>query len=219
MRTDALVGTPVVEPILDDAAAAHATLVNRARAALVGFGTAVTVAELAEATGRSKPAVRRWVAHKRDDRRLVAATQHDGTLLIPTVQLDEAFTLNEPVADVRLIDLRDPPLDRFGTARDQLIATAAVHYRCTRTFARHVHGRVIGGQQTHGMVWHFRQTELHARALADRPAVADLVDEHPTEVAVVWSPPADRPLPEPTDGGWDYIEGLIALLNIVTPPD
>jgi len=94
-----LAGAPVVAPVLDAAAAAHATLVNRARSALLESGTATTVSQLAAATGRSVPTARRWVARKRDAARLVAVTLHDGTLLVPTVQLDEAFDLDELIAD------------------------------------------------------------------------------------------------------------------------
>lgn len=94
-----LAGAPVVAPVLDTAAAAHATLVNRARSALLESGTAITVSQLADATGRSDDTARRWVARKRDANRLVTVTLHDGTLLIPTVQLDEAFDLHEQLAD------------------------------------------------------------------------------------------------------------------------
>lgn len=99
LLAELLTGTPVVEPVLDTAAAAHATLVNRARAALLRSGTAITVSQLAEATGRNDDTARRWVARKRDANRLVTVTLHDGTLLIPTVQLDEAFDLDEEVVD------------------------------------------------------------------------------------------------------------------------
>jgi hypothetical protein len=91
-------GTPVVAPVLDAAAAARATLVNEARAALLESGTAVTVAQLARATNRSADTARKWATRKRDAGRLVLVQLHDGTLLVPTIQLDEAFDLDEQVA-------------------------------------------------------------------------------------------------------------------------
>lgn len=131
----------------------------------------------------------------------------------------------ELTADVRLIDLRDPELERLGIVRDALVATDAVHYPCTRAWAARVHGRAVGGQPTHGLVWHSRQRELHARALQARPALRDLVAEHPAEVAVLWSPPASRQLLAARDGGLGpldtgdgrrYVADLTAELGIVT---
>ena len=94
-----LAGAPVVAPVLDVAAAARATLVNEARAALLGSATAVSVVQLAEATGRSAEAARKWVSRRGKEGRLAVVQLHDGTLLIPTIQLDEAFALDERVAE------------------------------------------------------------------------------------------------------------------------
>lgn len=94
-----LVGAPVVAPVLDASAAARATLVNETRAALLESGSAVTVAQLAAATSRGVDTARKWATRKRDAGRLVLVQLHDGTLLVPTIQLDEAFDLNEHVAD------------------------------------------------------------------------------------------------------------------------
>lgn len=126
---------------------------------------------------------------------------------------------------VRLIDLRDDELARLELDRDELVSTSAVHYPCTRVWAKALHGRSIGGQQTHGLLWHSRQRELHARALTGRPALADLVDEHPSEVAVIWSPPSPRRLLAPAPRGLGpldegqgrhYLDDLMALLAIVS---
>ena len=84
---------------------------------------------------------------------------------------------------MRLIDLRDPRLDRLGIPRSSLPATSAAHYPCTRRWAQALHDRRVGGQPTHGLTWHSRQAELHARAMADRPALRELLDTHPAEVA------------------------------------
>jgi len=96
---DVLAGAPVVAPVLDLPAAARATLVNEARATLLRSGTAVTIAQLAEATGRSAEAARKWANRKSKEGRLVVVHLHDATMLIPTIQLDEAFALNEQVAE------------------------------------------------------------------------------------------------------------------------
>lgn len=127
--------------------------------------------------------------------------------------------------DVRLIDLRDPELDRLGIDRAELAATSAAHYPCTREWARALHGRRVGGHETHGLLWHSRQTELHARAIDDRPALRELIDTHPAEVAVLWAPPAPNGLLTPTGGGLgrldrgdgeEYVTDLVALLGIVS---
>lgn len=64
--------------------------------------------------------------------------------------------------DVRLIDLRDQALKNLGLDRGPLTATSAAHYPCTRVWAERLHGRQVGGQVTHGLVWNSRQLELHA---------------------------------------------------------
>lgn len=125
--------------------------------------------------------------------------------------------------DVRLIDLRDPELDRHGIAREQLVSTDAIHYRCTRAWAGPLRGRSVGGHQTHGLVWQSRQRELHAAALDDRPALRDLVSLHPADVAVLWSPPAPALLLDRGKGlgalhtgpGLRYLLDLTSELGIV----
>jgi hypothetical protein len=129
--------------------------------------------------------------------------------------------------DVRLIDLRDAELDRLGLGREQLVSTSPAHYACTRAWARALHGRGIGGHVTHGLVWHSRQTELRAGTLASRPALRELVDSHPAEVAVLWQPPAPSRLLRATGDGLGpldrgagdrYVADLVALLGIVSLP-
>jgi hypothetical protein len=89
----------VVEPVLDYAAAERARLVNAARAALLSCGGAVTIEMLAEAARRSPEATRQWLRRHRRAGRLVTVT-HDGTVLVPTFQLTEAFELDETVVEV-----------------------------------------------------------------------------------------------------------------------
>lgn len=128
------------------------------------------------------------------------------------------------VEDVRFIDLGDTELDRLGIARSSLVATDAVHFPCTRVWSHVLHGRVVGGQATHGLVWDSRQTELHAAALADRPALAELVTELAATVAVIWSPPSAAGVLAPAPGGLGplngpaagpYVDDLAATLGIV----
>lgn len=90
---------PVVEPVLDHAAAERARLVNAARAALLGSGRSVTIEMIADATGRSTDAVRQWLRRQRQAGRLVTVT-HDGIVLVPTFQLTDAFDVDDTVATV-----------------------------------------------------------------------------------------------------------------------
>lgn len=126
--------------------------------------------------------------------------------------------------DVRLIDLRDPQLERLGMARSTLINTDAEHYGCTRSWAQLLHGRSVGGRPTHGLIWDSRQRELHAHAISTRPAMSELVGQLPAEVAVLWSPPASSKLLKDTGrglgslasgAGQAYLTDLAAALGIV----
>ena len=96
---------PVVEPVYDHAAVETARLVNQARAQLLRSGGAVTFEMIAEATGRNVGSVRQWVNRRVRASRLVTVT-HDGSTLVPTFQLTDAFDLEEAVAEVvaRLAD-------------------------------------------------------------------------------------------------------------------
>ncbi|MGI8876364.1 MAG: RES domain-containing protein [Egibacteraceae bacterium] len=127
--------------------------------------------------------------------------------------------------EVRLIDLRDDELDCLGIDRSALVATSAAHYPCTRVWARALKGRRVGGRDNHGLVWHSRQAELHARAMQHRPALHELIDAHPAEVAVLWSPPAAARLLRASGEGLGqldcgegerYVTDLVALLGIVS---
>ena len=94
----AVPGTVVV-PVTDVAAARQAELVNRARAELLRSGTAVTLDEMAAATGRTRAAVSKAVERHRRAGRLIAVV-HDRTTLIPTFQLDDALELDPAVSTV-----------------------------------------------------------------------------------------------------------------------
>lgn len=116
------------------------------------------------------------------------------------------------------------PRQRAGVDRSALVATSAAHYPCTRVWARALHERRVG-YDTHGLVWHSRQAELHAPAMEHRPALHELIDSHPAEVAVLWSPPAPARLLGATSEGLGpldrgegerYVTDLIALLGIVS---
>lgn len=163
---------------------------------------------------------------------LLESALHDATPPFPRVQIPTLKAWSASVVelrhDVRLFDLRDPELHRLRIGREQLVSTLPAHYACTRRWASHLVGRSVGGHPTHGLVWHSRQAELHARAMTHRPAFARLLSEHPTEVAVVWSPPAPGRLLTSVPGeglgrlheggGWRFIEDLLGLLGIVSDP-
>lgn len=89
----------VVEPVLDHAAIEQARLVNAARAALLKSGTSVTVEAIATAVDKDPGTVRRWIGRQRDAGRLVTVT-HENQVLVPSVQLDDAFDLDPEVAKV-----------------------------------------------------------------------------------------------------------------------
>lgn len=164
---------------------------------------------------------------------LLESALHDATPPAPRIQVPTLREWAEAVVrvrrDVRLFDLRDDELGRLGIRREQLVSTPPFHYRCTRRWAAQIHGRPVGGHETHGLLWHSRQAELHARALPNRPALAHLINEHPTEVAVIWSPPAPARLLDKVHGqglgplnegpGWEFVEDLMGLLEIVSHPN
>jgi hypothetical protein len=99
MAIPGLLDAPVVQPVLDHAAAERARLVNEARARLLSSGEAVTIDMIAKATGRKPPAVRQWVTRQRAAGRLATVT-HEGVVLVPTFQLDDSFGLDRSAADV-----------------------------------------------------------------------------------------------------------------------
>ncbi|CAN5448542.1 hypothetical protein BH23ACT9_BH23ACT9_20410 [soil metagenome] len=126
--------------------------------------------------------------------------------------------------DIRLIDLRDPELARLGINRDSLVSTTPAHYPCTRRWAAALHGRAVGGQSTCGEVWASRQIEARTAAIAGRPAVRQLMEVAPADVAVIWAPPASTGiLTGGQDGlgrldhgdGLDFVFDLAAALGIV----
>jgi hypothetical protein len=160
---------------------------------------------------------------------LLESALHDAAPPVPRVTRVTLVTWAESrvrlATDVRLNDLRDAELARVGIERHQLVATSAAHYPCTRRWASHLLGQTIDGELAHGLLWHSRPIELHGRALDHRPALRDLVDHHPAEVAVLWSPPSPAPLLAETEGGLGpladgegraYVANLTAELAIVT---
>lgn len=159
---------------------------------------------------------------------LLESAFHDATPPEPRIYQPQLARWIEAVVattvEVRLIDLRDTELVRLGIAREGLVATEPTHYSCTRLWADALHGRVVGGRQTHGLLWQSRQTELHAAALGSRPALSELIAELPAEVAVIWSPPVASDLLTDTSHGLgpldgidaaDFVDDVIALLGII----
>jgi hypothetical protein len=105
----------------------------------------------------------------------------------------------------RLIDLRDVALGALGLDRHQLVATDPGHYPCTRVWGERLHGRHVGGRPTHGLIWHSRQAEIHARQ-GVRPLVADVLVGEQAEVAVLWSSGGRPPL-QHVAGPWELGRG------------
>ena len=158
---------------------------------------------------------------------LLESALHDATVSAPRIRraqlalwAEAEVTLRQ---EVRLIDLRDGELERMGLDRHALVATSPTHYACTRRWAAPLVGHRVGGQAVHGLLWHSRQAELRARAITHRPALQEIIDQHPTEVAVLWSPPAPKLLlrdtgsglgPLPAYEGAAYVADLAAFLEI-----
>lgn len=201
-----------------------------------GHRNAYPAHELVPGTGATRFAPQRGTAHvyvaTTEIGAMLESALHDAAPPHPRIQLPTLTGWSESIVelrhDIRLVDLHDPELDRLGLGRGRLVSSAPAHYACTRRWASNLVGRRVGGQQTHGLLWHSRQAELHAQALAHRPAFARLLSDHPTEVAVIFSPPAPDRLLEAVPGaglgrldegdGWEFVEDLLGLLGIVSDP-
>ncbi len=105
------------------------------------------------------------------------------------------------------------------------MTTSAAHTRALACGPERCTPGRVGGHDTHAVVWHSRQAELHARAVRHRPALKELIDEHPAQVAVLCSPPAPARLlratgkglvPLDRGGGDRYVTDLVAVLGIVS---
>lgn len=92
-----LVASEPMPARLDHAAVEAARLVRASREALLEGAGAVTVALLAEGRGSTVNAARQWLHRQRKARRIVTV-EHEGEVLIPTFQLDDAFDLEPLVA-------------------------------------------------------------------------------------------------------------------------
>jgi len=87
---------------------------------------------------------------------------------------------------LRVVDLRDEALAAISVGRDQLVATSAAHYVCTREWAM----RIREARRTppiSGIVWKSRLTEI---AAARSELFDDLTSISTTEVMVLFG---DRP--------------------------
>jgi hypothetical protein len=159
---------------------------------------------------------------------LLESALHDaGTNVPPRVHRAQLVLWAEAEVElkreVRMVDLRDDALDRAGLDRHALVTTSPMHYACTRRWAAPLLGHHIGGRAVHGLLWHSRQAELRARVITHRPALQEVIDQHPTEVTVLWSPPAPEPVLRDTgDGrgpllsgqGAAYVADMAAVLEI-----
>jgi hypothetical protein len=138
---------------------------------------------------------------------VVAAAVHLEPWLVAEITMPE---------DIRLIDLRDAPLGHLGLDRSQLVATSSAHYPCTREWAVALRRQVIGGQPTHGLMWHSRVAEIGGAASA-------VLDEVGSEVCVLfgdelatnqdgWA--ADVRYDDLTSGpGLTHVEDIVTLLR------
>jgi hypothetical protein len=174
-----------------------------------GHRTGHHPAELVPGVGDSRFAPLPGAAHAYVSRRrapaLLESAFRDATPPEPRIYAHRLaqWSLSEVrlVAGIRVIDLRDAELNRLGIGRDALVTTLPAHYACTREWAAALHGRAVGGQRTHGLLWHSRQAELHAAA-DHNPLITDLLGSgEATEVAVVYAPPAPQRVLEDTGPG------------------
>jgi hypothetical protein len=88
-----VVASEPMPPRLDRAAVEAARLVRAARERLLADAGAVTISMLAEGRGSKVNAARQWLHRQRKAGRVVTV-DHDGEVLIPTFQLDDAFDLH-----------------------------------------------------------------------------------------------------------------------------
>jgi hypothetical protein len=100
---------------------------------------------------------------------------------------DRGLAYVSTTVPLRLVDFRDPELSRLGLGRDQLVATDAAHYACTREWARWAHGLAINRVQPDGIVWHSRQAELIG---GPQREVLALFGGRATPTPTHWSAPA-----------------------------
>ena len=87
------------------------------------------------------------------------------------------------VQPVRLIDLREPELQRLGIEPAQFTAASALHYPCTQATAQWI----VGAKDTVGITWTSRQGALHAERNRDGLA-AEVLRHQSLDVAVVYKP-------------------------------
>ena len=88
--------------------------------------------------------------------------------------------------ELRVADIRNTELKRHGIMRNQLVASAPEHYRCTRIWAQPRAPLSIGGRTATGFIWNSRQAELAAtNAMAPMSALLTGADQT-TEVVVIY---------------------------------
>ena len=115
MTSIELRSTDGVEVRLDHDRVEAARLVRQARDRLLAEAGAVTVAMLADGRRSTVNAARQWLLRQRRAGRIVTV-EDDGTVLVPTFQLDPAFDL-EPLAADAVAELGAAGLDPWATWR------------------------------------------------------------------------------------------------------
>ena len=87
---------------------------------------------------------------------------------------------------IRVVDLRDVQLGRYGMTRGQIVATPSEHYACTRDWAARRCRLNIGGHVTVGFMWNSRQAEIASDHAEAALRVLLTVAEQTGHVAVVY---------------------------------
>ena len=90
------------------------------------------------------------------------------------------------LTDLRVADLRDQHLDRYGLRRGELVSSPSEHYACTRRWAARRRAGPIGGQPVTGLMWHSRQVEIAAAHAAAPMQILLTAVEQASEVAVIY---------------------------------
>lgn len=90
---------PGVTPTLSHAAVEAARLIRQGRDRLLTTAGCITVEMLSEGRMSTANASRQWLHRHRSQHRLITV-EHQGTTLVPTFQLSDAFDLDDDVAGI-----------------------------------------------------------------------------------------------------------------------
>ena len=88
--------------------------------------------------------------------------------------------------NLRVVDLRDDQIHRYGIRRDHLVASPSEHYACTRRWAQQRNQVSIGGHPTTGFIWHSRQAEVAAEHASAPMRILLTVAEQAGHTAIIY---------------------------------